>query len=124
MLVFLDAPILICDGRNVCPGDFRNFSCEIRDSNILAWENDEYIGGHGSRLEFLSAEPVGTVKFSEVNSGVFANLTENYDENGVRVLRCQLSISEFQYHPDDVEVVCVNVGLSTENSYGLRVNCT
>ena len=106
----------------MCPGDFQIFSCEVRDSSILAWENDQYIGQHGTQLKFLSAEQAGTVKFSEVN-GVFANLTENYYENGVAVLKSQLSISDLQYHPDNLEIRCVNVDLGTENSYGLTVNC-
>ena len=108
----------------MCPGEFRTFGCEVRDSNVLAWENDQYIGPHGSRLEFLSAEPIGTVKYSEINSGVFANLTENYIQNGIRVLNCQLSIFEFFYLPDayTMEVVCRNVGLGTDDSYELQVN--
>lgn len=124
-ITIIDIPLLMSSGGNMCPGEFWNFTCEIRDSSILAWEiqNDQYIGPRGSRLEFLSAEPVGTVKYSEINSGVFANLTKNYLQNGVQVLTCELSISELLYHPDDVEVLCVNVGLDTENTYRLTVNC-
>ena len=105
----------------MCAGQFQNFSCEIRDSTILAWESDEYIGPHGKRLEFFSTEPVGTVKVSEVNRGVFANLTENYVQNGIRILKCELYISEFLYHSDAINVTCVNVGLNTEDSYRVRV---
>ena len=105
----------------MCPGQFRNFSCEIRDSVILAWKNDEYIGPHGNRLEFLSTEPVGTVKVSDVNPGVFANLTENYVQNGIRILKCELNISEVSYL-SDFSVVCVNVGLNTEGSFSVTVN--
>ena len=118
-----DTPVLTCDGPVVCPGQFRSFNCEIRDSIILAWENAEYIGPHGNRLEFLSTEPVGTVKVSEINSQVIANLTENYVQNGVQVLKCELMIYEFSYHPDTINVMCVNVALDTENSYGVTVNC-
>ena len=106
----------------MCPGQFRNFSCEIRDSIILAWENDEYIGPHGKQLEFFSTEPVGTVKVSEVNPGVFANLTENYVQNGIRILKCELNISEVSYNSDSISVICVNVDLDTEDSYRVRVN--
>ena len=106
----------------MCTGQFRNFSCEIRDSVILAWKNAEYIGPNGDRLEFLSTEPVGTVKFSEINPKVFANLTGSYEQNGVQVMKCDLSISEFLYNPDTVDVVCVNVGLGTEDSYEVTVN--
>ena len=117
-----DIPLLTCDNEIVCPGQFRNFSCEIRDSIILAWENDEYIGPQGSRLEFLSTEPVGTVKMSEINHGVFANLTENYVKNGIRVLKCVLSISEISNHLNIINVVCLNVGLDTESSYEVQVD--
>ena len=89
---------------------------------ILAWENDEYIGAHENRLELLLTEPVGTVKVSKVNPGVFANLTENYIQNGIRILKCELYISEFSYHSDAINVTCVNVGLNTEDSYRVRVN--
>ena len=120
--IIIDTPVLTCDGQVACPGQFRNFSCEIRDSIILAWENDEYIGLHGNRLEFLSTEPVGTVKVSEVNPGVFANLTENYVQNGIQLLKCELKISKFSYHSDVISVVCLNIGLGTESSYRVRVN--
>ena len=106
----------------MCPGQFRNFSCEVRDSIVLAWENNEYIGPHGNRLEFLSTERVGTVKVSELNSGVFATLTENYVQNGIQILKCELSISEFSYHSDIISVVCRNIGLDTEYSCRVRVN--
>ena len=66
---------------------------------------------------------MGTVKVSEINTGVFANLTHNYAENGVRVLKGELSISDFLYYPDAINIICLNVGLGTENSYGLTVNC-
>ena len=123
-LYYIETPVLTCDGRTVCPGDFRNFCCEIRDStSILAWENDEYIGAHGSWLEFLTIDPVGTVKVREINTGVFANLTHNYDENGVRVLKGELSISDFLHYPDAISIICLNVVLGTENFYGLTVNC-
>jgi hypothetical protein len=64
---------------------------------------------------------VGTVKVSPVNPGVFANLTENFVQNGVQVLKCELNISQFSYHPDDISVICVNVGLDTEDSYRVQV---
>ena len=120
--IIIDTPVLTCDSQAVCPGEFRNFSCEIRDSIILAWENDEYIGPHGNRLEFLSTEPVGTIKVSEVNPGVFAYLTENYVQNGIRVLKCELNISEVSYDSYSINVICVNVGLDTEGSYSVIVN--
>ena len=123
-MYYIDTPVLTCDNQVACPGQFRNFSCEIRDSIILAWENDEYIGPHGNRLEFLSTEPVGTVKVSEINPGVFANLTENYVQNGIQILKCELNISEVSYLSDFISVVCVNVGLDTEGSYRVRVNGT
>ena len=123
-IIITDTPVLTCGGRVVCPGQFRNFSCEIRDSIILAWENDEYIGSHGNRLEFLSAEPVGTIKVSEVNPGVFANLTENYVQNGIQILKCELIISEVTSLSNSISVICVNVGLDTEGSCSVRVNGT
>ncbi len=113
---------MTCNGPVVCPGQFGSFNCEIRDSIILAWENVEYIGSQGHRLEFLSTEPVGTIKVSQVNPGVFANLTESYIQNGIQILKCELTISKFSYHPDDISVICVNVGLDTENSYRVQVS--
>ena len=108
-------PVLTCGGRVVCPGQFRNFTCDIRDSVILAWENDEYIGPHGNRLvqEILLTEPVGTVQVSNVNPGVFANLMGNYVQNGIRILKCEFNISEVSYL-SDFSVVCLTVGLDTE----------
>lgn len=104
----------------VCPGDFLTFSCEIRDSSILAWESDEYIGRHGKRLEFLSAEPAGTTKSSGGDSEVVATLIDSYSENGIQVLNSKLTVTElFQHHDGVIEVVCVNVGLDTKKALGL-----
>ena len=113
----------------MCPGELQYFTCkcETRASRILAWEiqSDQYIG-RGNRLTFLSAEQVGTKKCSEINPGVCANLTIKHFQNGVQVLTSVLTISDIDvmYHPDTIQVTCVNVGLSTEDSYGLTVgNC-
>ena len=118
-MYYTDTPVLTYN-RDLCPGDFQIFTCEIRDSSRLVWKNDQYIGANGSQLEFLSDEPMGTIKFSDINSGVSANLTENFVENGVKVLKCQLIISKLLYHTNDIEVICINVDLKTKNSFQLR----
>ena len=115
-----DTPI-VTGWRNCLTGAWV-ITCDIRDSSILAWESDQYIGEHGRRLEFLSAENIGTVKSSTSESHVFANLTASYHENGIQVLNSQLVISESHYQPS-TKVTCVNVGLGTENSYGFPTNC-
>jgi hypothetical protein len=90
----------------------------------LAWESDQYIGEQGERLEFLSAEDIGTVKVSETSLGrVFAILIASYHENGIQVLNSELIISESHHLPAAVEVTCVNVGLGTKNLYTFLTNC-
>ena len=59
------------------------------------------------------------VKRSEIISGVFAILTENYEQNGVRVLTCQLVLL---YRLDGENLTCLNVDLNTKNSFELRTN--
>ena len=84
------------------------------------------MGPHCScQLKFVSAEPVGTVKYCNNSwSIVSANLTKNYVQNKVRVLQCQLTIILLSNHHylDDVKVVCRNSDRGTETSYPLRIN--
>ena len=76
-----------------------------------------YIGEHGKRLEFLSAESVGTIKSKGEVSAV---LIRSYDENHIQVLSSQLTIPNYQYHSGAAAVTCVNVGLETRSStFGL-----
>lgn len=116
-----NSPVLTA--RKICPEEHWVFTCEIRDSSILAWESNLYIGAHGKRLEFLSAEQIGTMRLSNHWEGVFAVLTGNYHENLIQVLSSQLTIPDNQYHHSLAAVVCVNVGLEARsNSSGLMTN--
>ena len=122
-----DNPSLDCGDRDVCPGPSYDFECETRGSSSLAWMSDEYIGSGGADLQFIHSSPVGTMKKSALHPNVFAILTANKLENGVRVLNCVLNISL----PSDMNVsaivghrqsvTCVNRGLSRSTTANLRI---
>ena len=75
------------------PGEMVKFMCEVRGSNNLVWESDEYIGV-GQRLTLASVEPNGTVVHATGNhSETFAELIFANDSNaGEVVIVSQLHI--------------------------------
>ena len=99
----------------------RNFTCETRGSEVLAWESSLIIG-EGSRIQFASYEMIGTTKESEILPDVRANLIGNEMRNGVRVLLCSLTIPEsITVQLKQYQIVCLNTGLDTQTITGVQV---
>ena len=98
-----------------CPGDRLNFICETRDSDILAWSSDEYIG-QSNLLEFLAIDDRGTSKSVYPNTtAILINTT--HEHTGVLVIKCRLSITVLPSidHQAGHSVTCINVGVGTRN---------
>ena len=78
-------------GLTACPGDMLSFTCETRDSPILVWQSDYYIGIGGELLELLSILPVGTKLYK--NSNAIAELTNTSHDNGTWIIVSRLNIT-------------------------------
>ena len=101
--------------RTTCPGDRLNFICETRDSDILAWSSDEYIG-QSNLLEFTAIDDRGTLKSVYPNTtAILINTTR--EKNGVLVIKGGLSIIVLPSidHQAGHSVTCINVGVGTRN---------
>ena len=102
-------------GLYACPGDRLNFICETRDSQVLAWSSDEYIG-QNQQIEFLSIEREGTARPSSVDPNTVAMLTNVSQQNGILMIKCNLSITVLQsISHQGHSVTCINVGVGTQN---------
>ena len=97
----------INDGDIVCPGQVITFTCETRDSGVLVWISDDYIG-EGSQLEFAEINDLPLVLRSSINSETVATFITNANINGTLVLVSQLNItvSEAFLNPS---VSCIHV---------------
>ena len=98
-----------------CPGDRLSSICETRDSQVLAWSSDEYIG-QNQQIEFLSIEREGTARPSSVDPNTIAMLTNVSQQNGTLMIKCNLSITVLQsISHQGHSVTCTNVGVGTQN---------
>lgn len=102
-------------GLYACPGDRLNFTCETRDSQVLAWSSDEYIG-QNQQIEFLSFETEGTVRHSSVDPSIVAMLTNVSQQNGTMMIKCNLSITVLEsISHQKHSIACINVGIGTQD---------
>ena len=103
------------EGLTACPGDRLDFICETRDSDILAWSSDEYIG-QSNLLEFTAIDHHGTSRSAFPNTTAILIDTAR-ERNGVLVIKCGLSITVLPSidHQAGHSVTCINVGVGTRN---------
>ena len=95
--------------KDLCPGNVLTFTCETRDSPIIAWTSDDYIEARGTQLEFGRIASVGDTLLSPVNPNTSATLTENGVIDGVAILESQLRITLSPEYPSS-NVACIHVG--------------
>ena len=122
MLEFLDEPAqevncTLRPGLTACPGDQLNCICETRDSEILTWSSDEYIG-QSSLFEFTSYDSPGTsLRSTNPNFNAVAMLTSvSRDNFGVVVITCNLTITVLpSIDQHGHSVTCINIGVGTRN---------
>ena len=83
---------MLHEGQFACPGDKVIFTCEIEDSDVLAWASDQLIGQGGEQIQFSVQDSVGLSRSSTSNPNTFANLTVANNENGTIRLVSDLHI--------------------------------
>ena len=81
------------------------FTCVTRDSPILAWSSDEYIG-RGVQLEFTSADQPESIMRSNINPDTIATLVAITIESNEVVLQSILRINASQTS----SIACHHVG--------------
>lgn len=75
------------------PGQEVVFTCETRNSLLLTWTSEDYIGSGGDRLETLFIDSPGIKKSNSRNPSTFATLImASKDSSGVRVIVSELHI--------------------------------
>ena len=80
----------ISAGEIVCPGNEVIFTCVVRDTGIIAWTSDEYIG---DRLEFNSRDMFGETRQGSIDPNTIATfVNSSIEEGSILVLVSQLRI--------------------------------
>ena len=92
-------------------GEMVTFTCVARNSTLIAWSSNEYIGSDGLRLEFASIERVGTNRFAP-NFGTTAQLVDSFREDGRVILVSQLNITVPSVYQIS-SITCHNIGMGT-----------
>ena len=117
---------MVPNEKQVCPQNNaidQTYLCETRGSETLVWRSPQLIGLGGKQIQFASFETLGTTKRSKINPYVEATLIKTDRENGVRILKCNLSITLFNVSSfEEYSIVCLNTGLDTENNLNVEVN--
>ena len=75
--------------RLACPGELVIFTCTTRETPILEWFSEEYIGTGGDRLQILSESARNTSSITPDAVAVRINVSS---ENGVTVIVSELRI--------------------------------
>jgi hypothetical protein len=100
------------------PGEMVVFTCEVRGSNNLVWESDEYIGAD-QRLTLASVEPNGTERGASGNSETVAMLIFAVDA-AEAIIVSQLRIRIDSAYPV-ASVRCVKDGVNTVTSTSFQL---
>ena len=96
----------LLEGDRACPGAQVNFTCTTNGSLVMSWRSDEYIGPNGARLEFTSADGVGSRMTSPINPSAFATLVR---VDGNRVFESVLTLTVSDSY-QTASVTCSEVG--------------
>ena len=106
--------------QNLCPGEEVNITCEARESSLIAWASDDYIGADGVQLEFILFDSIGTTRTSSMNPNTVATLINKTVEEGVHVLVSQLRIRTMSQFLNS-SVTCIDVSSGTWYTITIRV---
>ena len=79
----------VSDGEVVCPGEEVILTCMTRDSIILIWISDEYIG---DQIRFTTVNSLNETRRDSVYNSTIATFVNDTTEGGIRVLVSQLRI--------------------------------
>lgn len=95
------------------------FTCTTRDSQILSWSSDDYIG-RGIQLEFIAVDRTSSSIQSTVNSNTTATLVSVNDDNGIVILESTLRIIASSRFPSS-SINCHHIGSGQTNSSTIQV---
>ena len=95
----------ISPGDVLCPEEKVNFTCTTRETMILAWTSNEYIG---NQLEFNSRDNVDEIRRGAIDSNTIAILVSKSVENDnivVLVSQLRITVSSISLNPS---VTCIH----------------
>ena len=94
------------------------FTCVARgtNSNIMGWSSEQYITTGGRRLDFISAEPRGTIRNSGETVAILVDASVNEFIVSQLYVRIQPTISI-------ASVQCQNTAASTSITFRLAGMC-
>ena len=96
------------------------FTCMTVDSSLMGWSSNEYIGTGGTRFEFVSVDPIGTIHSA---GQTVSELVTVSSMNGVITMESQLKIvvlSAFQI----ATINCHKFGNDTVKSTSFQITGT
>ena len=100
----------ISAGEIVCPGDTIIFTCTTRESAIISWTGNDYVG---DQVGFNTADMIGETRLGSADPNTIATLINNTVDNTTRILVSQLRIIVSTTSLNQ-SVICVH------NSNGIR----
>ena len=89
------------------------FTCVTTESNHMGWSSEQYIGTGGRRLEFISANPVGSTKSLGQAEATLISFSDG-------VIVSQLQITVRSTFPN-ASVQCQNIGADRMTSITFRL---
>ena len=102
--------------QEVCPGDNVTITCDIWDSESIAWSSDEYIG-IDRQVNFTFHETGGI----QISPTVVTTVTNTSSKNGVRLVKCALNFTVSSNILSQIHTVtCINVALDTNTTASLK----
>ena len=105
----------ITGGSVAFSGENVTFTCVVRGSNAMEWTSEQYIGTGGRRLEFISADPVGTTRTSGEAIGELISAT--VDE--IIISRLSVKIPQPTFSFASVQCHNINAGTMFLNTFQL-----
>ena len=107
----------ISPGDVLCPGEEVNFTCTTRNTAILIWSSNEYIG---NPLEFSSRDDLDRIQRGSIDSNTAATLVSRSVENGTILLVSQLriTVSSISLNPS---VTCIHDGDNVRDIFSFQV---
>jgi hypothetical protein len=108
----------ISPGDILCPGREVIFTCTTRDTAILAWTSNEYIG---NRLEFNSRDSFDEIRRGSIDSNTMATFINRTLENGsilVLVSQLRIIVSSNSLNPS---VTCIHNRDNLPDTFNFQV---
>jgi hypothetical protein len=93
-------------GKYARPGQLMTFTCEVRDTTVLEWYSDEYIGPGGDVIEILSSG--GGNNQTRLGGKTVATRVSVNTYSGVTVIVSQLHIMTSEQIPTSSVTCAIN----------------